>query len=156
MLVPAIAKKEELTKRFAERMYSDEMFLYNGYAHCNQIPNLEAHENIYKWAIVNKESEVVGYLTYSIEMNYSVRNFGLFSFRNDPIVGIDLFKKMEELIANYHRVEWRMIGGNPVKRHYDKFCERHNGTCLPLHDVVIDGDGVYHDEYIYEIINPNR
>lgn len=156
MLVPAIVRKEELAKRFAERIYSDEMFLYNGYSHCNQRPNLDEYENIYKWAIVNNEDEVIGFFTYSIEMNDCARNFGLFSFKSDPIIGVDVFKKMKELISDYHRIEWRMIGGNPVKRHYDKFCQRYGGNCVQLHDVVIDRHGIYHDEYIYEIINPNK
>jgi hypothetical protein len=45
-----------------------------------------------------------------------------------------------------------MIGGNPVKRHYDKFCAKHNGNRVVLHDVCKDENGNYRDEYIYEII----
>ena len=82
-----------------------------------------------------------------------VSNFGLYSFdKGNVVVGIDLFKEMERLVNRYHRVEWRMIGGNPVKKHYDRFCAKHGGNVVVLHDVVKDLEGNYLDEYIYEIV----
>lgn len=45
---------------------------------------------------------------------------------------------MEELVNIFHRVEWRMVGGNPVERSYDKFCKMHNGTKHILKDALGD------------------
>ena len=80
----------------------------------------------------------------------------MFSFdRGNPLIGVDLFNEMKKLIHNYklHRIEWRMVGGNPIKKHYDKFCKKYNGNILKLKDVFKDRNGKYHDDYIYEIID---
>lgn len=158
MLVPAIAKKAELEQLFAKHIYDEDMFLYNGYPYCNTIPDLTPAEGIYKWAIVEKDvygdDKVVGYFTYYINNHCeSVQSFGLYSFdRGNPVIGIDVYKKMKELIKKYRRVEWRMIGGNPVEKHYDKLCKHFKGHKVTLCDVVKDNKGIYHNEHIYEII----
>lgn len=87
----------------------------------------------------------------------SVYNFGLYSFdKGNPLIGYDLFTEMERLVSLYHRVEWRMIGGNPVKKHYDRFCKKHGGNVVRLHDVCKDPLGHYVDEYIYEIVKEDK
>lgn len=48
-----------------------------------------------------------------------------------------------------------MIDGNPVQRHYDKFCACHGGRKVVLNDVIKSPTGEYLDEHIYEIINYN-
>lgn len=47
---------------------------------------------------------------------------------------------------------WHMISGNPVEKHYDKFCEKYNGHKHILKDAIRDRQGYYHDDVIYEII----
>lgn len=154
MLVPAIVKKEELEKLFALHIYDDNMFLYNGYPYCNKIPDLTPQEETYKWAIINKEDMVVGYFTYHIDIQSdNVNWFGLYSFKNDITIGIDVYRKMKELIKQHRRIEWRMIGNNPVQKHYDKFIEHFNGRKVVLKKAVKDQNSVYHDDYIYEILN---
>jgi hypothetical protein len=49
-----------------------------------------------------------------------------------------------------------MIGGNSVKKHYDKFCKKYKGKIVRLRDITKDDSGNYHDEYIYEIINKKK
>lgn len=153
MLVPAISRKTELEQLFAEHLYDKDMFFYNGYPHCNMIPDITPKENIYKWVIVDKD-KVIGYFTYFIDTHCSnVCSFGLYSFdRGNPVLGFDVYTKMKELIKQYHRIEWRMIDGNPVQKHYDRLCNRYNGNRVMLHSVVRDEKGNYHDEYIYEIV----
>ena len=81
-------------------------------------------------------------------------NFGLFSFdRGNPLVGKDVFNKLEELVNTLHRVEWRAVGGNPACRGYDNFIKRHNGNKHILKDCIRDRNGNYHDDIIYEIVN---
>jgi hypothetical protein len=153
MLVPAILYKEEIEKEFAKVLYTKDYFYYSGYAHCNSLTEIRAEDNNYQYAIVDNE-KLIGYLAYRINTSGTCAyNFELYSFdMGNCIVGKDLFEKMEELVSKYHRVEWRMIGGNPVQKHYDRFCKKHGGNCVVLHDVTKDDSGNYHDEYIYEIV----
>lgn len=154
MLVPAILYKDEIQRAFAKELYTKEHFYYNGYAHCNTITKITLEDNVYQFAIVNDAGELKGYLAYRVDPNTeSVYNFGLYSFdKGNPLIGYDLFTEMARLVSLYHRVEWRMIGGNPVKKHYDKFCKKHGGNVVRLHDVCKDPLGNYVDEYIYEIV----
>ena len=45
-----------------------------------------------------------------------------------------------------------MVSGNPVEKHYDRFCKRYNGRKFVLTDVFKDRYGNYHNDVIYEII----
>jgi len=159
MLKPAILYKDIIEKKFAEQLYTDDYFWYTGYGMCNDLPEIAAQDERWQWAIVSPETEdqeekVIGYFAYQIVPETdSVMNFGWFSFdRGNPLVARNVFDKMEELVREHRRVEWRMIGGNPVKRGYDHFCKRHNGNSVCLHQVTKDVHGEYHDEYIYEIL----
>ncbi len=155
MLVPAILYKEEIIKEFQKLYYTDDMFFETGcleqwYPNISDMPE----EGRFDYAIING-SKLIGYLSYQVDYYVSkAYNFGLISFdRGNPIIGRDLFNKMEELVHRFHRVEWRMIGGNPVEEHYDKFCERYNGNKYFLKDAIRDRNGNYHDDIIYEIVN---
>lgn len=153
MLIPAIAKKKEIEELFARNLYNDNMFLYVGCGHCNYIPDLKPEDGVYDWAIVDKTDNVVGYFSYRIvTYTESVQHFRLISFASNPIIGIDVYRKMKELVSTYHRIEWCMVGGNPVEAHYDKFCARYGGRKLKLQDATKDSQGMFRDMYIYEII----
>lgn len=156
MLKPASAYADQIQQKFKERFYTEDMFFETGnmsqwYPSLDEIPN----EGTFWWAIVNKKDEVIGYLDYRIDYYASVAcNFGLISFdKGNPIIGKDLYEKLEELVSTLHRVEWRMVGGNPVERHYDAFIKKHNGNKHVLKDAIKDKNGNYHDDVIYEIIN---
>ena len=161
MLIPAIIKKNEILGAFKKYYYSDDMMYETG-SLGNWIPDIEEvpEDGRYQYAIVNKEEKLIGYLDYHINWyNSCAHNFGLISFdRGNVIVGKDLFNELNKLINDYklHRIEWRMIGGNPAERSYDKFCKRFNGTKHILKDVIKDKYGKYHDDIIYEIINDQR
>jgi hypothetical protein len=153
-LVPAILYKSELERLFAERIYSDEFFYYSGETYDHEVPEIKTESNRFQWAIIF-DDKVTGYMAYHVDPSTStVWSFGIYSF--DPGSGIPtakiIFEKMEELVAQYRRIEWRMIGGNWVEADYDRFCEAHNGEKHILHDVVKDQYGKYHDEMIYEIV----
>lgn len=154
MLKSALLYKKELENKFAEIMYDDEYYLYMGYVHGHELPKIEPQDNVYQWAIVDDKDDVIGYFTYQIQVSTdTVLNFGLYSFdRGNVLVGIDVFNKMEELVKEHHRIEWRMIGGNPIKKSYDRFYQKHNGNCVVLHSVTKDMHGKWHDKYIYEIV----
>lgn len=158
MLEPAVIHKEELCKLFESQIYTEDYFFYIGYPHAFELPNLNVEESVYRWAIIDKEKvdgKVVGYFSYRVNPTTDCADqFGWYSFdKGNPIVGYDVFKKLNELVARFHRIEWRVISGNPVVRHYDKFCKWHGGNKVILHDATKDPDGAFRDEYIYEIVN---
>ena len=158
MLIPAIIKKNEIQDAFKRYYYSDDMMYETG-GLSNWLPNIqeETETGRFQYAITNSEEKLIGYLDYFVDWYSSCASrFGLISFdRGNPIVGKDLFSELNKLINDYklHRIEWRMVGGNPIEKHYDKFCETHNGTKHVLKDAIKDKYGKYHDDIIYEIIN---
>lgn len=154
MLVPAILYKQQIVKKFQKYFYTTGM-LYETGGMCNWSPNIEEcpDESQFQYAIVNDE-KLIGYLGYSVDWYTSkAYNFGLFSFdRGNALVGKDVFNKLEELVKNFHRVEWRAVSGNPACRGYDRFIEKYNGNKHVLKDAIRDRDGKYHDDIIYEIV----
>ena len=156
MLVPAILHKDEICKRFLEYNYSEDIIYYTGYLG-NSIPTIEENSDgsLYQYAIVDN-GNLIGYFTYSVDWYSScAHQFGLFAFdRNNRTIGLDVYRELKKIINGYHihRLEWRMIGGNPVEKHYDNFCEKLHGKKFILTDVVKDRFGKYHDDIIYEII----
>ena len=154
MLVPATLYKEEIIKNFKRYFYTAEMLYETGCMH-NWFPNIAEcpDETTFQYAIVHNDI-LIGYLGYTVDWYVSkAYNFGLFSFdRGNPLVGKDVFDKLEELVSRFHRVEWRMVGGNPTERSYDKFLKRHNGNKHILKDAIRDKDGNYRDDIIYEIV----
>ena len=157
MLVPAIIKKNEILEAFKNYYYTEDMMYETG-GLTNWLPNIqeETESGRFQYAIVNSEGKLLGYLDYHIDWYSSCASrFGLISFdRGNLIVGKDLYSELNKLIYEYklHRIEWRMIGGNPVEKHYDKFCEKYNSTKHILKDAIKDKFGNYHNDIIYEII----
>lgn len=158
MLKPAIVYKDKLEKAFAQEIYSERYFYYTGYAYGFELPNIRAQDEYYQWAIVepidNFTNKIVGYLAYHIDASTdNVDRFGLYSFdEGNQTVIRDTFNKLEELVNNHHRVEWRVIEGNHAKKGYDAFCDKWLGNRVCLHDVIKGLDGEYRNEYIYEIL----
>ena len=156
MLVPAILYKDEIRKKFMEYTYTDDMMNYNGCL-ASGIPNIDecSDASNYQYAIVDN-GKLMGYFTFQIDWYSSCINcFGLFSFdRNNKTIGVDVYRELKKIIKDYHihRMEWRMVGGNPVEKHYDRFCERYHGKKFVLTDAIKDRRGNYHDDVIYEII----
>lgn len=153
MLKPAILFKEKIENEFNKKLYTQDFFYYTGYDGATYIPDIKREDYLYQYAIIDKD-KLVGYFSYRLEPGSdTIDNIGLFSFdRGNPVIGRDVIRKMKELVNSHHRIEWRMTGGNPVKRHYDRFCKRYGGNVVLLHEVVRTPSGEYADEYIYEIV----
>lgn len=120
MLVPAALYKEEIHRNFFKYMYEDEMMLYTGYNGMEVPVITDNNDGQYQYAIIDNDNHLIGYLTYRVDLYNSCAScFGLYSFdKNNSIIGIDVYKELRKLINTYklHRIEWRMIGGNPVER----------------------------------------
>ncbi len=125
----------------------------------NWIPDISDNHNEsrYQFAIVDNNKKLIGYLDYCIDWYTSCASrFALMWFdKGNQIISIDILKTMRRLIRGYelHRIEFRMIGKNPVEKHYDRICKHYVGTKHILKDAVKDRYGKYHDDIIYEIIN---
>lgn len=156
MLKPAILYKDEIAKGMQQYFYTDDM-LYETGCLDNWSPDIAdcPREGLYQWAIVNSDDKLVGFLNYHVDFYVSkAYNFGLFSFdRGNPLIGKDLFEKLEELVHSCHRIEWRAVSGNPACRGYDAFIKKHNGKRHVLKDAIKDSHGDYHDDLIYEIVS---
>lgn len=155
MLKPAILYRDEIYNEFLRKSYSDEMFLYMGCI-ATSMPEIQERNDggVYQYAIIDNY-ELVGYFCYEVDWYSSTAHcFGLMGFKKSSAIGIDIIRELRKLINDYNirRIEWRMIGGNPVEKHYDKFCKRYNGRKLVLHDAIRDRKGKYHDDVIYEIL----
>lgn len=150
MLVPAILYKEEIQLKIQEYNYTESMLYYTGYLG-HFAPRIEASDdgNFYQYAIVTRKGRLIGYFAYTVDWYSScVYNFGLISFdKNNRQIGIDIYKELKKLINDYHlhRVEFRMVSGNPVEKHYDKFCQKYHGRKIILTDVLKDRYGKYHN-----------
>ena len=156
MLVPAILYKDEIIKGMQMYFYTDDMMFETGCID-NWTPTIfDCPEGSqFQYAIVDSSEKLIGYLAYTVDWYVSkAYNFGLFSFdRGNPLVGRDVFNKLEELVNAFHRVEWRAVEGNPACRAYDSFIKRHDGNKHILKDCIRDKDGNYHDDIIYEIVS---
>lgn len=158
MLVPAILYKEEIYLKSLEYFYSDELFYYMGGLYNSPIViNDEPNEGRYQFAIINSAKELIGYMDYHIDYYSSnVSRFGYLSFdKGNIIVGRDAYRKIDELVNRFHRIEWRAIGGNPACKGYDSIIAKYGGNKHILKDAVKDKYGAYHDDIIYEIITNN-
>lgn len=158
MLKPAIIYKEEIQKKMQEYFYTEDMMFECGNILGNWTPNIENTEDgTEQWAVIDGD-EVIGFISYHIDWYASnVSRFGIISFdRNNPVFGFDIGKKMLEFVKKFRRIEWRMVGGNPVERHYDRFCEKFGGTKHILKDAIRDREGNYRDDVIYEIVKEQK
>lgn len=157
MLVPAVLYKDEIKRKILEYKYTNDMMYYSGWLG-DSIPNIDddSEDNCtVQYAIVDGDN-LIGYFTYMMDWYTSCAScFGLFSFdRGNKIIGLDVRREMEKIIKEYnvHRISWRMVSGNPVERHYDRFCDKYGGKKFVLTDAIRDRAGNYHDDVIYEII----
>ena len=157
MLVPAVLYKDEIKRKILEYKYTNDMMYYFGWLG-DSIPNIDddSEDNCtVQYAIVDGDN-LIGYFTYMMDWYTSCAScFGLFSFdRGNKIIGLDVLRELKKIIQEYnvHRISWRMVSGNPVERHYDRFCDKYGGKKFVLTDAIRDRAGNYHDDVIYEII----
>lgn len=157
MLEPAVLYKSAIISEFQKRFYTENMMFEMG-SLCNWIPDIleNSDAGTYQFAIIDDSKRLIGYLSYCIDWYTSCASqFGLMSFdKGNRMIGLAVYQTIRKLIYEYklHRIEFRMVGGNPVERHYDKMCSHFGGTKHILKDAIKDRCGQYHDDVIYEII----
>ena len=160
MLKPAILYKDLIIQCFQERFYTEDMMFetsHNG----NWSPEIFdcPDETQFQYAVVNSEEELIGYISFRIDWYASVAyNFGLISFdKGNVLMGYGLREVMDMIINDFklHKIEWKMVSGNPAQSSYDRFLKAYNGNKVIHHDDFKDKYGKYHDSIYYEIILDN-
>ena len=64
MLKPALLYAQEITRKFTEHLYTTDYFYYCGYPCGNNLPKIEEKDNLYQFAVVDRNDEVIGFLSY--------------------------------------------------------------------------------------------
>lgn len=156
MLVPAITRKEEIIRAFQSKYYTEDLMFNSGWIGFETI-NIMDYDNgvTEQWAVIDDE-ELIGYIAFSYSCHdRRASSFCIMNFdKGNPTFGRDLYKVLNKIIKEYkpHVMEWHMVSGNPVERHYDSFCKRYNGNKYILRDRIMDKKGNWHDDVLYEII----
>ena len=155
-IVPAVAYKDEIIKHSDILRYSEKMLFYNGcYEHGRINIETESTNGRYQWAIVDKDNNLVGYISYQADYySGSIYSFGLINFTdNHAALTAGVLQAVKHIKSlNPHRIEWRCVSDNPACIRYSKIVKRFGGRSVKLHDVFKDTGGRYHDEDLFEII----
>lgn len=175
MLKPALLYKDEILKKFAEKVYTDDWCYYMSGPDGAIMPKITDDDyHQFQYAIVEPAKEwelvgtiedpsflpstpetVIGYFTYRRDTyTDTIQDIGLMSFdKGNILVGLSVLRKMRELVKLHHRVTWSVVEGNPVKPIYDRFCRRYGGTIHHFRECAKDKYNKYVDSYTYEIVN---
>lgn len=159
---PAIIYKDEIVKKVQSLWYSEDMFYYYGSPgttiFIRDNPDIGENTYNYQWAIVDKDENLIGYIGYNHNCyTNNVSNFGLVSFdKGNPCIGYALEECFYEMVMvrKVHRIEYGMIEGNPIYKHYKKFCDAFGGREMIFRDTAKNKYGEYINDYIFEIIDP--
>ena len=164
----AILFKQEIENNMHELFYSQEMFYVSG-SNYNFVPEIKERESygvdsVFQYAVTSADDtgeKVVGYIQFSVDW-YSkcAYNWAVVSFdRGNTAIAKALLELLNRCFDEYalHRIEWKMIGGNPVERGYDNALNyfKKKGFLTSKHvfkDSLKDKSGKYRDSIIFEII----
>ena len=128
MLKPAICYKEQLENALKPYYYTEDMFYFNGCVESSLVSIDDNTENgHYQFVVVDRNDKLIGYIGFWVNKYCSsAKGFGAFSFdRGNPIMGLDTYKLIKNLIGKLHRVEFVAIEGNPAIRVYDRFLKKY-------------------------------
>lgn len=178
MLKPALLYKDEILKKFAERVYTDDWCYYMSGPDGAMMPKITDDDyHQFQYAIVEPAKEwelagtienpsllpgtpetVIGYFTYRRDTyTDTIQDIGLMSFdKGNILVGLSVLRKMRELVKQHHRVTWSVVENNPAKPIYDKFCKRYGGSIHRFRECAKDTYNKYIDSYTYEIVDGER
>lgn len=162
MIIPAAKYKTEIETFCDEHRYDQGMLWFQGTIEHGRIDVLRDDYDDgtrFQWAIVDKEKQLVGYMSYRFDpYARSLHGIGLYAFTDNHIAmmqGIlDVIKEIKKL--NPHRIEFRAVSGNPAISNYDKiinhFTNRYTVNVMVYHDVFRDIYGKYRNDLIYELV----
>lgn len=160
MLKPSKLYEEELQRLYCERWYDDGMQFYTGFSGSNELYIPDNDYEQHHFASVDNDGNVIGFIAYHIDYFSGIAdNFGIMSFKKTNYTfAKDLYTAIDNLFMKYkvRSINWRMIGDNPVEKHYRRFCKKYGGREVgKLTKSVRFADGSYHDDYLFELTREN-
>lgn len=157
MLKPAQLYKEKLQEENIKSWYNPENIFWNCGVGDSQIDIKEDNCDCHQFVSVNKEDDVVGYITYSVDWSaMSADSFGIISFRKGSVeFAKDVYKAICDLfeVYNMNRISWFAYVDNPAIRGYRNFIKKHGGVECAYHRQISRlQDGKLHDAVNFEIL----
>lgn len=156
MLKLALVYKDKLLKEYQNIIYDDHFKYYNCSSYW-EIPKIdESTWNNIQLVSVDKNDNVIGYLTANIdrECNY-INGLGIASFNGLNITfSKDLYQFLIDLFLKYgfNKISFKVVLGNPAEKMYDKYIKKYGGRIIRVrlrHNRLQDGN--FYDEKLYEI-----
>lgn len=157
MLKPAQLYKDNILTKYAEHMYDIDYQWYYGYRGTS-LPHIgdNNYEN-YKFASVNKDNNVIGYISYCVNVSAnSCNNFGIMSFEKGNLLFImDVKQAIDDIFYkyNFNRIDFCCFDGNPALRGYRNFIKRYGGREVGIYkesNRLMDGN--LYDSILFEIL----
>ena len=157
MLKPAQLYEKELKRKNTEAWYKPENIFWNGGSGDSNINLPEDNYYEHNFVSVNKNNEVIGYISYSIDWSsMSVDRFGMISYDKGNLEFVkDLYRAICNLFEVYHmnRVSWCCYADNPAIRGYRNFIRKYGGReCGYYRQIARLQDGKLHDSVQFEIL----
>lgn len=158
MIAPASNYRDKILELSRAMLYTDDYFYYCGRICHSPIDTDEvaASSDVFQWAVLSAGLKVIGYISYCVDWYASsVNDIGILSFDKGSLdFGIAVKQVLDLIHKEYdvQRIEFSCILDNPARPHYDRYCERHEGSRYVLHSATRDEYGKYHDMVIYEIL----
>lgn len=112
--------------------------------------------NQHCFASVSNKDRVLGFIGYNIDwVAQTVSDVFAESYDiGNQIFLHDLFTAITDIFEKYHldRLEWSCIVGNPVLKHYRKFCKSWHGREVgTFKNRVVLSDGNVYDQVYFEV-----
>lgn len=157
MLKPAQLYKDKLQEENIKSWYKTENIFWNGGSGDSQISIREDNYDCHQFVSVDKEDNVIGYITYAVDWSaMSADRFGIISFNKGNIMfAKDIYSVICDLFEKYHmnRIQWYCFADNPAIRGYRNFIKKHGGKeCAYYRQQAKLQDGKLHDGVGFEIL----
>lgn len=157
MLKPAILYKDKILENYSNILY-DVRYQWYFSGQGTSLPNIQDNTyNRHCFASVDKNNNVVGFVTYGINSSAnSCNNFGIISFDKGNIQFIrDVKQALNDIFYkyNFNRIDFYCFADNPALRGYRNFIKKYGGRevgFLQQSNRLLDGK--LHDFIIFEIL----
>lgn len=158
MLKPAQLYAEKLYEENIKSWYKPENIFWNGGPYDSQISLKEDNYDCHQFVSVDKEDNVIGYITYAVDWAaMSASSFGIISFKkNNMEFARDIYTAICNIFNVYHmnRIQWLCFADNPAIRGYRNFIKKHGGKeCAYYRQATKLQDGKLHDSVCFEILH---
>lgn len=157
MLKPAQNYVSQIQRKYIEHMYDIDYQWYYGHRG-TAIPEIDNNNyNTYKFASVDKDDNVIGYISYCTNVSAnSCNNFGIMSFDKGNLSFVkDVKQAIDDIFFkyNFNRLDFNCFVGNPALRGYRNFIRKYGGREVGvLRQCNRLMDGKLYDSVMFEIL----